>query len=322
MKLDLGALSVVLNQSTETSGPLSGATFVVKENIDVAAHVSTNGHPKWAQTHAAAERNAPVVDRLLGAGAHLVGKTNMDEMAYSLLGANPHYGTPINPAAQDRHPGGSSSGSAVAVAAGTREFRHRHRHRRLLPRAGRLLRNLRLSRFTRRCVDGGDHSACAVLRRHRLVRPRHRRLGVGRRSIVAGRRKGRGRRRSRAAHRRLLRSRNGFRLGGGAADRRLEGVRPLARSDARRRFLQVGARAFPQHAGLRGLGRRWRLDHRRTAPPSAKASKSVLPSRPRSPPTKRQPPKRSATKSGQGLTRCSARAASSSCPRRRFARRC
>jgi amidase len=122
MKLDLGALSVVLNQSTETSGPLSGATFVVKENIDVAAHVSTNGNPKWAQTHAAAERNAPVVDRLLGAGAHLVGKTNMDEMAYSLLGANPHYGTPINPAAQDRHPGGSSSGSAVAVAAGLVNF--------------------------------------------------------------------------------------------------------------------------------------------------------------------------------------------------------
>ncbi|WP_292531420.1 amidase [Methylocystis sp.] len=122
MKLDLGALSVVLNQSTETSGPLSGATFVVKENIDVAAHVSTNGHPKWAQTHAAAERNAPVVDRLLGAGAHLVGKTNMDEMAYSLLGANPHYGTPINPATQDRHPGGSSSGSAVAVAAGLVNF--------------------------------------------------------------------------------------------------------------------------------------------------------------------------------------------------------
>lgn len=122
MKVDLGALSVVLNESKETAGPLAGATFVVKENIDVAGHVSTNGHPKWAQTHAAAERNAIVVDLLLGAAAHLVGKTNMDEMAYSLLGANPHYGTPINPAAQDRHPGGSSSGSAVAVAAGQVNF--------------------------------------------------------------------------------------------------------------------------------------------------------------------------------------------------------
>ncbi len=122
MKVDLGALSVVLNQSTEAPGRLSGATFVVKENIDVAGHVSTNGHPQWAKTHAMAERNAPIVDRLLDSGAHLVGKTNMDEMAYSLLGANPHYGTPINPAAQNRHPGGSSSGSAVAVAAGLVNF--------------------------------------------------------------------------------------------------------------------------------------------------------------------------------------------------------
>ncbi|MGD9544919.1 MAG: amidase [Methylocystis sp.] len=122
MKVGLGALSVVLNQSAETPGPLSGATFVVKENIDVAGHVSTNGHPKWAATHPPAQSNAPVVDRLLDASARLVGKTNMDEMAYSLLGANPHYGTPINPAAQDRHPGGSSSGSAVAVAAGQVNF--------------------------------------------------------------------------------------------------------------------------------------------------------------------------------------------------------
>jgi amidase len=122
MKVDLGALSVVLNQGTDAPGPLAGATFVVKENIDVAGHVSTNGHPTWAKTHAAAARNAPVVDRLLDAGARLVGKTNMDEMAYSLLGANPHYGTPINPAARDRHPGGSSTGSAVAVAAGQVNF--------------------------------------------------------------------------------------------------------------------------------------------------------------------------------------------------------
>ncbi|MGZ9409945.1 MAG: amidase family protein, partial [Methylocystis sp.] len=122
MKDDLGALSVVLNRSTETPGRLSGASFVVKENIDVAGNVSANGHPKWAATHAPAERDAPVVARLLDAGARLVGKTQMDEMAYSLLGANPHYGTPINPAAQNRHPGGSSSGSAVAVAAGLVNF--------------------------------------------------------------------------------------------------------------------------------------------------------------------------------------------------------
>ena len=122
MQVDLGALSVVLNEGTDVKGPLSGATFVVKENIDVAGQVSTNGHPHWAATHSPAQANALVVDTLLAAGARLVGKAHMDEMAYSLLGANPHYGTPINPAAPERHPGGSSSGSAVAVAAGLVNF--------------------------------------------------------------------------------------------------------------------------------------------------------------------------------------------------------
>lgn len=122
MKADVGAISVVLNEGADGPGPLSGATFVVKENIDVAGQVATNGHPQWAATHGPARANAAVVDRLLGAGARLVGKAHMDEMAYSLMGANPHYGTPINPADPDRHPGGSSSGSAVAVAAALVNF--------------------------------------------------------------------------------------------------------------------------------------------------------------------------------------------------------
>lgn len=53
---------------------------------------------------------------LLGAGADLLGKTHLDELAYSLNGENTHYGTPINPACPDRIPGGSSSGSAVSHA--------------------------------------------------------------------------------------------------------------------------------------------------------------------------------------------------------------
>lgn len=122
MNAGLGAISLVLNEGADHPGPLAGATFVVKENIDVAGRVSTNGHPQWASTHAPARVNAAVVDRLLDAGARLVGKTHMDEMAYSLMGANPHFGAPINPAAPERHPGGSSSGSAVAVAAGLVNF--------------------------------------------------------------------------------------------------------------------------------------------------------------------------------------------------------
>ncbi|MBY6241236.1 amidase [Methylosinus sp. Sm6] len=116
------ALTRALDVSRSARGALSGERFVVKENIDVAGCVSTNGNPRWAETHEAAAQDAPAVDRLLAAGARLVGKAQMDEMAYSLLGANVHYGTPVNPAAPDRHPGGSSSGSAVAVAAGLADF--------------------------------------------------------------------------------------------------------------------------------------------------------------------------------------------------------
>ena len=89
-----GALTQRLDISNDAPGALCGKTFVVKENIDVAGYVSTNGHPAFAQTHAPAGRNASAVDRLLASGAQLVGKTHMDEMAYSLLGANHHYGTP------------------------------------------------------------------------------------------------------------------------------------------------------------------------------------------------------------------------------------
>jgi amidase len=122
MQDDFGALTVALDISGCESGALKGKTFVVKENIDVAGQVSTNGNPAFAASRAPASANAPAVDRLLAAGARLVGKAHMDEMAYSLLGANHHYGTPINPAARGRHPGGSSSGSAVAVAAGMCDF--------------------------------------------------------------------------------------------------------------------------------------------------------------------------------------------------------
>jgi amidase len=121
-----GAISVALDVTKSNAGALAGAvsgkTFVVKENIDVAGYVSRNGNPSWAASHSPAALDAPAVDRLLAAGARLVGKTHMDEMAWSVLGANHHYGTPVNPAAKDRHPGGSSSGSAVAVAAGLADF--------------------------------------------------------------------------------------------------------------------------------------------------------------------------------------------------------
>ncbi|KAF7004964.1 hypothetical protein CFC21_020122 [Triticum aestivum] len=102
--------------------PLHGLTFAIKDIFDVAGRVTGFGTPDWARTHAPAAATAPAVLAALAAGATGVGKTVMDEMAYSINGENAHYGTPANPCAPGRVPGGSSSGSAVAVAASLADF--------------------------------------------------------------------------------------------------------------------------------------------------------------------------------------------------------
>jgi amidase len=99
-------------------GPLAGKTLAVKDVIDVAGVVSGAGNPTYARDHPPATANAPAVQRLIDAGATVIGKTICDELAYSLAGTNIHYGTPTNVAAPGHLPGGSSSGSAAAVAAG------------------------------------------------------------------------------------------------------------------------------------------------------------------------------------------------------------
>jgi amidase len=103
-------------------GPLVGLTFAVKDIYDVAGHRTGFGSPDWLRSHGPAARTAPVVQRLLDAGAHLVGRTHTDELTWSLTGENAHYGTPVNVNAPGRISGGSSSGSAAVVAAGVVDF--------------------------------------------------------------------------------------------------------------------------------------------------------------------------------------------------------
>ncbi len=103
-------------------GQLSGLRFAVKDLIDVAGHRTGCGNPTWLATHPPASVSAVCVEQLLAAGAQCEGKSVTDELAFSLLGENHHYGTPLNPAAPDRVPGGSSSGSASAVACGLVDF--------------------------------------------------------------------------------------------------------------------------------------------------------------------------------------------------------
>ena len=104
------------------SGPLAGLTFAAKDVFDIAGVRTGFGSPTWLNTHPPAESTAPAVQRLLDAGADMVGKALTDELTYSLSGQNAHYGTPVNPAAPGRIPGGSSSGSASAVAGGLADF--------------------------------------------------------------------------------------------------------------------------------------------------------------------------------------------------------
>jgi len=98
-------------------GPLRGLRLAVKDLVDVAGLPTGAGHPRWLATHPVPERSAEVVTQLTAAGAVVVGKVHTDEFAYSMFGSNAHYGTPDNPRAPGRLPGGSSSGPAVAVAA-------------------------------------------------------------------------------------------------------------------------------------------------------------------------------------------------------------
>ena len=99
--------------------PLYGVPFAIKDNIDLAGHPTTAGCPDFAYVPQA---SATVVDALLGAGAILIGKTNLDQFAAGLVGVRSPYGVPGNAFDASFVPGGSSSGSALAVAAGLVSF--------------------------------------------------------------------------------------------------------------------------------------------------------------------------------------------------------
>ena len=99
----------------------TGIRLAVKDLIDIAGVPTTAGSQAVAATAAAAERDAPCMAGARAAGATIVGKTNLHELAFGASGVNEYFGTPVNPVDHDRVPGGSSSGSAVAVAMGEAE---------------------------------------------------------------------------------------------------------------------------------------------------------------------------------------------------------
>lgn len=104
------------------TGPLAGLSAAVKDMYDIAGERMGCGNPEWLAAHAPATRHCPPIQKILDAGATVIGKTVCDEFFYSVTGANAHYGTPVNVRAFGRLPGGSSAGSAAAVGAGLCDF--------------------------------------------------------------------------------------------------------------------------------------------------------------------------------------------------------
>ena len=102
-------------------GPAEGPKVAIKDCLDIAGIPTRCGSAAYADVEPA-RRNAEVVDRLLAAGCHIVGKTRMHELAFGMTGINHCEGSATNPLWPDRIPGGSSSGSAAAVAAKLVDF--------------------------------------------------------------------------------------------------------------------------------------------------------------------------------------------------------
>ncbi|MCU5787060.1 allophanate hydrolase [Alloalcanivorax marinus] len=117
--LDESSLLAQAERLSDPSLPLYGVPFAVKDNIDVGSLPTTAACPAYAYT---ARETAPAVQALLDAGAILVGKTNLDQLATGLVGVRSPYGEVPNPFNGDFVTGGSSSGSAAVVSLGLVPF--------------------------------------------------------------------------------------------------------------------------------------------------------------------------------------------------------
>ncbi|MFB6220659.1 MAG: amidase [Halolamina sp.] len=115
---DLGAWLTRCDVERDTAGPLDGLTVGVKDNVAVAGVPMTCGSPLLTDPEYVPDRDATVVERLLDAGARIVGKTNMDEFAFGGDRENMRLRLGRNPHDPERQPGSSSVGSGIAAATG------------------------------------------------------------------------------------------------------------------------------------------------------------------------------------------------------------
>lgn len=113
---DLGAFLAVADGAPSGPGPLAGVPVAVKDNLDTHDLVTTGGTPALRDSRPGRDHLA--VERLRAAGAAVVGKTNLHELALGITSNNAAFGPVRNPHDPARSAGGSSGGSAVAVATG------------------------------------------------------------------------------------------------------------------------------------------------------------------------------------------------------------
>lgn len=120
MRNDLNAFVTPVEPAPARPGPLHGRTLAVKDLFDTAGVRTTYGSALYGDH--VPSRTASAVERLVAAGAVVVGKAHLPEFAWSVLGQSQWYGTCHNPTRPGRTTGGSSSGSAAALAAGLCEL--------------------------------------------------------------------------------------------------------------------------------------------------------------------------------------------------------
>jgi Asp-tRNA(Asn)/Glu-tRNA(Gln) amidotransferase A subunit family amidase len=99
----------------DAARPLEGLPIVLKDNIDTAAMPTTGGTPALRRHRP--KKDSPVAAKLIEAGAVVLGKTNLHELAYGITNNNAAFGPARNPYDTERIPGASSGGTGVAVSA-------------------------------------------------------------------------------------------------------------------------------------------------------------------------------------------------------------
>src|SRR5688572_4955444 len=113
---DLGAFIALADRAEAGAGPLAGVPLAVKDNLDTRDFPTTGGTPALRDSRPGRDQHA--VERLRAAGAAVIGKANLHELALGVTSNNAAFGPARNPHDPSRSAGGSSGGSAVAVATG------------------------------------------------------------------------------------------------------------------------------------------------------------------------------------------------------------